>query len=230
MISEKYSDIYEMGYERGGHATFHSKLFAPTADAENTVSPWDAFVHFDLPYNLFLNEMDMSLAVAAKRDDAKLIEKVSKTEHRNIADEFLISRAFSEGELPIKTSLKNALAQDNYWPGWNRALRLNDSIYREWVSYRRSSIEALFLSRLAGLDLDEATKTKLLQSLSARPRPVKRTYLSPSKEVNRLKANHPDQLRTFLVGAIEQMPLADLLKLWIPVSAITELFDDRKSK
>jgi hypothetical protein len=197
---------------------------------------WQAFTNPSYDSRLALDKAATRLKVltpqAEPTNDLILVPKVTASEHRTIALNFL-----ERLDLGDREPFGKILEGQNPWPAWSWQTQhyASGKYYMAWLDFRTQSLQALFEERIKTLEVPAPDVPPLSAQLLESKRPRFRnsadglrlkTFPPTSSRFSRARndqnqAGDGELLRRLALAAISEMSPDDLRRLWVPLGALS---------
>jgi hypothetical protein len=194
-----------------------------TSESSAGETLWKAFSNPIVELHVILNRNtgDVSVTSSATVPSGEYLplQKVSKDEYRLMCEQFLPRVS----DLEIEAQLKNALAQNDFWPAWSNVVNRYryKGVFSEWLDFRREHILEILKSRLKALNLSEPANERILNSFR------QKRHLTSAAPLRRNEVLKPDRrpragIRRVIGDAITSLSDEDLRRIWLPAGVLID--------
>lgn len=227
LIGYPTSDKSDYFYQTAGEPISHLHQNLPQTSPP---SLWDAFQNPSTKALLYINPSNGILRISKENletgsDDFVEISKVTPDEHRGIAI------SYTQQKQDIDPAFIATLDEKDYWTSWSRMIS-KSSHYKEWLSFRFTSLEKIFSARLETLDISEDIIRISLQKLvSAKIKPApERKNPSKALQIETNNSNSSDgSARDLIITIISSMSERELRSIWLPAGDVIDAIRGKRN-
>lgn len=199
---------------------------APTIPLRAPLDPWTVFQYPTADGELYVNITNSNLEVRENSDASSegfaLIPKVTREEHRAIAQAFI--ERIDESK---RWEFQQALVPEHYWPPWSKLV--NKLPYKsDWNTFRFDRLCELFRVRLRGHGLNETLVSAGLNHLLREKKSSSERAPMTEGSSHLLRTDFhnaegsPNSLRAVIHAAIDGMGDNELRRVWLPLGDVLD--------